>query len=233
MHSFCNFASIRNINHITLSTMSEALTLPDLPTAGFALIDLDLLEPNEGQLDGVPANPREITSHKFELLKQNILKYPKFLKYNMTKVLALDNGHYIIVDGNMRYRAITELGIFKQIPCAIIDPETPVEEIQAYVALANSNFGRWEWQMIANEWDAAQMMSWGVDIPTMEAPDQWDALDEINDNLEDPNLTKDPRFAIVVPHSKRDIIDALKSDIKQLIADTPIYEGVIIKSGKM
>ena len=41
--------------------------------ARFELIQLDQLEPNVGQLEGLPSNPRQITDSKMDLLKQNIL----------------------------------------------------------------------------------------------------------------------------------------------------------------
>lgn len=43
------------------------------------MLPLDLIEENEGQLFGLPANPREIAPEKFELLKVDI----QFLKKKM------------------------------------------------------------------------------------------------------------------------------------------------------
>lgn len=53
------------------------------------MLPLDLIEENEGQLFGLPANPRDIAPEKFELLKADIQKYPQFLQYNSLKVYPL------------------------------------------------------------------------------------------------------------------------------------------------
>lgn len=45
----------------------------------FVSMELTQLEPNNGQLDGLPSNPRQITDAKMELLKQNIQQYPEML----------------------------------------------------------------------------------------------------------------------------------------------------------
>lgn len=78
--------------------------------SAFVSIGLDLLEPNEGQLEGLPSNPRKISESKMELLKANIAQYPEMLSMRGLMVYPLDNGHYIIIGGNMRYRAMIELG---------------------------------------------------------------------------------------------------------------------------
>lgn len=44
--------------------------------AEFVSIELDRLEPNEGQLDGLPANPREILETKLDLLKRTFRHTP-------------------------------------------------------------------------------------------------------------------------------------------------------------
>lgn len=127
-------------------------------------LSLDLLEENEGQLFGLPANPREIAPEKFELLKADIQKYPQFLQYNALKVYPLDNGHYIVIGGNMRCRALKELDSFDKIPCIVIPKETHVEELKAYIILDNSNFGRWDWPALTSEeWNSEQLQEWGVE----------------------------------------------------------------------
>lgn len=139
----------------------------------FTVLPLDTLELNEGQLEGLPSNPREIEDRKFDLLKENIKKYPQFLQYNMLKVYKYYNNientdKYIIIGGNMRFRAMKSLG-FKSAPCAIISPDTTIEELKAYTILDNNSFGRYEWAALANEWDEAQLTDWGTDLPIMES----------------------------------------------------------------
>lgn len=56
----------------------------------------------------------------------------------------------------MRRRALHDLG-YKEVPCAVIDPDTPAEKLRAYTILDNSNFGQWDWDLIANQWDIADL----------------------------------------------------------------------------
>ena len=128
------------------------------------MIELARLQPNEGQLPGLPKNPREIDKEKFELLKQNLRKYPELLRYCTLLVYPLDDaGNYIIIDGNMRYHALAEFDE-KLAPCDVIDQSTDVEKLKAYIPLRNSSFGRWDMNLLANEWDIDDLNSWGLDL---------------------------------------------------------------------
>lgn len=139
--------------------------LPDIDPTKLTMLSLSQIEPNDGQLDGLPKNPREIKDKKFEKLKQNIEAYPEMLAWRSLLVYPLDNGHYIIIGGNMRYRAMSELG-HTEVPVFIIPKETPVERLQAYTILDNNGFGKWDWDLLANEWPDDMLSDWGLDIPT-------------------------------------------------------------------
>lgn len=138
-------------------------------------IPLDRLDPNEGQLReyGLPENPREIDKEKYELLKENIRKYPEFLRQNSLIIYPYQNGRYLIIGGNMRYRALLELG-FDKAPCSILPTDTPIERLKAFVVLDNSSFGKWDWDKIANEWEEDELAEWGVDLP------KWDKEESVS-----------------------------------------------------
>lgn len=74
------------------------------------ILPLDEIEVNEGQLEGLPSNPRSITREKMELLKTNITDYPEMLSLRSLLIYPIDDGKYILIGGNMRYRALKELG---------------------------------------------------------------------------------------------------------------------------
>lgn len=128
-------------------------------------LKLSQIEPNEGQLSGLPTNPRSIKKKKFEKLKQNIEAYPEMLSWRSLLVYPLDNGKYIIIGGNMRYRAMKELG-HTEVPAFIIPKDTPIERLQAYTILDNNGFGEWDWDLLANEWPDDMLDGWGLDVPT-------------------------------------------------------------------
>lgn len=130
------------------------------------LIGIERLEENKGQLPGVPENPRRIEDDKFALLKQDIIDYPEFLKYNPLKVFQLENGNYIILGGNMRFRALSEIGV-KAIPCVVFDADTPTDKLKAYAMLDNNGFGEYDWgKLKSGGWgDDEQLTAWGIDLP--------------------------------------------------------------------
>lgn len=130
------------------------------------------IEPNDGQLLGLPANPREIHEEKYKKLKKNIEQYPELLEYRSLMVYPMPNSSkYIIIGGNMRYRALTELGC-KHVPCIVIDPATPVEKLAAYTILDNNGFGRWDFDMLANEWSDFDLDDWGLDMEGFEVEEE-------------------------------------------------------------
>lgn len=131
---------------------------------GITMLPMSAIEINNGQLKGLPKNPRLIKNAKYDKLKESITNYPEMLSWRSLLVYPLDNGKYIIVGGNMRYRAMEELG-HKEAPVFIIPKETPIEKIRAYTILDNNGFGEWDWDLLANEWGEVQLMDWGVDLP--------------------------------------------------------------------
>lgn len=152
-------------------------------------IEMSQLEPNEGQLDGLPANPREIKKEKLELLKENIQKYPEMLKLRGLIVYPLEYRKYIIIGGNMRYQAMSELG-FSNAPCIVIPKDTSVEHLKAYTILDNNGFGKWDWDMLANEWDAKNLQSWGVDLPMWTDNDIEEPDGKLSTSLKDKDIAE-------------------------------------------
>lgn len=129
------------------------------------MLPLSQIEPNTGQLDGLPQNPRSIKKAKFEKLKKNIEEYPEMLAWRSLLVYPIGKGKYIIIGGNMRYKAMQELG-HTEAPAVIIPVDTPVERLRAYTIIDNNGFGDWNWDLLANEWPDDMLDDWGLDVPT-------------------------------------------------------------------
>lgn len=147
--------------------MSKKVIIPEKVKSEIRHLPMMVLEVNEGQLKGLPANPRDILERKVELLKKNIKKYPEMLEYRSLLVYEYTEGRYIIIAGNMRYRAMAALG-YETAPCIVIPKETTIAQLKAYTVLDNSGFGKWEWSMLANEWDEVDLVDWGIDLPIFE-----------------------------------------------------------------
>lgn len=188
----------------------------------FITISLSELEPNEGQLKGLPSNPRQITEAKMALLKQNVKQYPEMLKLRSLMVYPMDNGKYIIIGGNMRYRAMSELGM-KDAPCVVIPKQTDVETLKAYTIIDNNGFGKYDWDMLANEWGEYQLEDWGVDLPVTptEMP-----LDGFFEGGEIGPKNDKIKITVEIPDELEDKKEEIKSQIEITLAN---YEGIKIR----
>lgn len=157
---------------------------------GITMLPMSAIEINNGQLKGLPKNPRLIKNAKYDKLKESITNYPEMLSWRSLLVYPLDNGKYIIVGGNMRYRAMKELG-HNEAPVFIIPKETPIEKIKAYTILDNNGFGEWDWDLLANEWETFELDDWGVDLPAFDESTDDEDGDEGNVAEDDFDEDKD------------------------------------------
>jgi tRNA G10 N-methylase Trm11 len=124
------------------------------------------LETNKGQIEGLAKNPRFIRDERYNKLKRSIEENPEMLA--LQECLVFPHGlKYIIIGGNMRYRAQKELG-YTEIVCKIIPPQTPVEDLRAYTIKDNAGFGEWDFDALANDWNPEDLANWGVDFEFIE-----------------------------------------------------------------
>ena len=133
-------------------------------------IPLAQIEPNKGQIEGLPANPRFIRDEKFKKLVKSIEDNPEMTALREVLVYP-HNGKYIIIGGNMRYRAMKELG-YKDAICKVLPEDTTPEQLQAYTIKDNAGFGEWDFDLLGNEWDEDLLGDWGVDIPEVQIEEE-------------------------------------------------------------
>lgn len=104
-------------------------------------------------------NPRILKDDKFKKLVQSIKDFPEMLEIRPIVV----NNDMMVLGGNMRLKAIQEIGL-KEIP--IIKAENLTEEQQReFLIKDNVGFGEWDWDALANDWDAEELKDWGMDLP--------------------------------------------------------------------
>ena len=124
------------------------------------------LKNNSVQIEGLPKNPRILKDDKFIKLKKSLEDDPEMIE--LREVIAYDNnGELIVICGNMRLKALKELGI-KELPTKILPTETSIEKLKAYTIKDNVSFGDHDFEMLANEWDVEQLEDWGLDMPSFE-----------------------------------------------------------------
>lgn len=117
-----------------------------------------------------PNNPRIIKDDKFKKLVASIKELPQMLELRPIVV----NEDMVVLGGNMRLKACKEAGL-KEIPI-IKASELNEEQQRAFIIKDNVGFGEWDWDALANEWDAEQLEEWGLDVPIF---DQEPSLDEL------------------------------------------------------
>jgi len=123
-------------------------------------IQISKINLNNGQLEGVPKNPRFIRDGKFELLKKSIEEDPEMIELRELIVVPLDDK-YVCIAGNMRLRALRELG-YKEAPCKVIDYDE--KKLRAIATKDNIPYGEWDWDLVANEWDTDELSEWGFEV---------------------------------------------------------------------
>ena len=119
-----------------------------------------------------PNNPRIIKDDKFSKLVKSIKEFPKMLEIRPIVV----NADMIVLGGNMRLKACKEAGL-KEVPIIFANDLTEDEQKQ-FIIKDNVGFGEWDWDMIANEWDADQIQEWGLDIPEFSIKEELEAEED-------------------------------------------------------
>ena len=113
-----------------------------------------------------PSNPRIIKDDKFKKLVASLEQFPEMMEKRPMVCVTDVDGKIYPLGGNMRLRAIQQLGM-KEIPkswVAMADDWTE-EKRKEFTIKDNVGFGEWNWDDLANEWDAELLEDWGLDLP--------------------------------------------------------------------
>lgn len=188
-------------------------------------IPLSKLHLNTGQIKDVPKNPRFIKDERFAALKKSIEDAPEML--SLRELVAYDNnGELVVILGNMRYRAMKELG-YKDAPVKVLPAETDAKKLRAYIQKDNIAFGQNDWDLLGNEWDIEELQDFGLECEFLN--DNTETTD-IDDLFEDAQNTEekieDIKFSVHVPQELEEKVDEIKDIIKSAVSE---YEGVEIK----
>ena len=129
-------------------------------------LPLGVFEPNRGQVDGLPANPRKWTKAEVERLAQSIRETPELLE--LRPLIALRHGDArVVLGGNLRLEAARSLGL-REVTADVIIPGAPAEKLREIVIKDNGSFGEWDTDMLAKDWGDMDLQGWGV--PEWESP---------------------------------------------------------------
>lgn len=158
-----------------------------------------------------PNNPRVIRDDKFEKLKNSIESFPQMLA--LRPIVVDTDG--IILGGNMRLRALQDLG-YKEIPDEWVKraDELTEEQKREFIIKDNVGFGQWEWDALANEWDTEQLSEWGLDMPGFDVDE-----DEYGEDFSLPDGDKEPFQQMTFT-----LADEQAEQIKNALADAKKLE---------
>jgi DNA modification methylase len=125
-------------------------------------------------------NPRYIKDEKFKKLVQSIKEFPEMMPVRPIVV----NKEMVVLGGNMRLKAMQEAGLEK-VWVEVVDWSE--EKQREFIIKDNVGFGEWDWDELANTWDAEELNEWGLDTP-----DNWggEELEAEEDDYEVPEELK-------------------------------------------
>lgn len=119
------------------------------------------VELNSGQINGLPANPRQWTLTDVERLAASLKETPELLEMRCPIVVE-HNGKYVTLGGNLRIAAARH-NQESEVACFVIAGAS-TQKMKEIVIKDNGNFGKWDFDSLANEWDGEPLNDWGVEV---------------------------------------------------------------------
>lgn len=129
-----------------------------------------------------PNNPRLIKDAKFEKLKKSISEFPKMMELRPMVI----NADSVILGGNMRFKALKDLG-YKEVPEEWIKRAEDLtdEEARRFIIADNVGFGEHDWEVLANEWDTQELEDWGLEGFPFESDESESEPKDLSDDLKE------------------------------------------------
>ena len=161
-----------------------------------------------------PNNPRILKDDKFRKLVTSIEKFPEMADVRPIVV----NMDMVVIGGNMRLRAMKEVG-WKEAPVQMVD--WTEEQQKEFIIKDNLGYGEWDWDDLANNWDEQELTDWGLDIPNFDSDSFSTTLngESINENTdtvylitisENNMLNCNKLIDIIQDLEQKDFIDVIK-----------------------
>lgn len=167
-----------------------------------------------------PSNPRVIKDDKFKKLVKSIQEFPQMLELRPIVV----NENNVVLGGNMRLRACQEIKM-KQIP--IVKASALTEEQQKeFIIKDNVGFGEWDWDDLANEWDAEKLEDWGLDLWKAPAEVDYSILDDEDLDGELQDMVNGVKKAIQIEFEPEHYEDA--QELVKFFRNNKVYVGGLL-----
>ena len=131
---------------------------------------------NINEIKPNPNNPRIIKDIKFKQLVKSIQDFPQMLEL---RPIVIDENN-MVLGGNMRLKACIEAGL-TDVPVIHANNLTEAQK-KEFIVKDNVGYGEWDWDDLANNWDAEELTQWGLDIPNFDVIDEKEQID-LSDKL--------------------------------------------------
>lgn len=156
------------------------------------------VELNTGQIEGLPANPRQWTRDDIDRIAKSLKETPEL--FEMRPCIVFPNeDKYILLAGNLRFSGARANGD-KDVPCVVVPADTPIDKLKEYVIKDNGAFGFWDYDSLANEWDDLPLSDWGV--PRIPNTDDVQDVDDFTERMS--KITNENALYPIIPEFDED-----------------------------
>jgi ParB-like chromosome segregation protein Spo0J len=171
-----------------------------------------------------PKNPRVIKDDKFKKLVKSIQEFPDMLNKRPLVCFTDTDGKYVVLGGNMRLKACNELKL-TEIPIILADEWTE-EQKDEFLIKDNVGFGEWDWDDLANEWDAEKLDEWGLDVWKAPAEVDYSILDDEDLDGELQDMVNGVKKAIQIEFEPEHYEDA--QELVKFFRNNKVYVGGLL-----
>lgn len=105
-------------------------------------------------------NPRQLSKDMREHLETSLSKFG-------ICDLPVINTDNTIIGGHQRLKVLKHMGT-KEISVLVPEDELTNDQVEELNIRLNKNTGEWDWDKLANEWDIADLVSWGFSLDELD-----------------------------------------------------------------
>lgn len=181
-------------------------------------LKLSELTPNTGQIPGLPSNPRQWTKSDVDKIAKSLKETPEL--FEARPIIAVEyQGQKVILGGNLRYEGARK-NKDKEAPVVLFPEGTPVEKIKEIVIKDNGQFGAWNIDQLANEWDNGHLADWGVPEWITGQPEDPGALDALFEEAGE-GKPKPIKVVVEIPAAYEDKLGDITASLEVTLQDWP------------
>ena len=147
-------------------------------------IPIEKIELNTGQIEGLPANPRQWTRDDIDRIAASLKETPELFEMRPCIVYPLEGGaKFVLLAGNLRFCGARQ-NEMKDVPCCVVPRDMSIAKMKEIVLKDNGSWGAWDFDALANEWDDLPLTDWGVPVWKTENEEEPKQPKDISDQIQ-------------------------------------------------